>query len=58
VSVTNAGTPERRLGRGAEKELMAMEAYKNKKTRFQLYLFLFSSNDGLKNNDKHCRKPC
>ena len=33
--VTNAGRPKQRLGRGAVKELGAMEIYENQKIHFQ-----------------------
>jgi len=55
--VTNAGRPKQRLGRGAVKELGAMEIYENQKIRFQECLFLFSANVYLKNNNKNYRKP-
>jgi len=44
--------------RGSDRavKLRAMETYKNQKTRFQLYSFLFSSNVDLKNNNKIIEK--
>ena len=41
---------------GAEKDLGQWKLTKNKKSRYQLCLFLFINNVDLKNNDRNCRK--
>jgi len=41
---------------GAEKDLGQWKLIKNKKSRYQLCLFLFINNVDLKNNDRNCRK--
>jgi len=44
-----SGNPEQRQGRGAVKQLRAMETYKKQKNRYQLCFFLFINNVDLKN---------
>jgi len=44
-------------GRGAIKELRAMQVYKKQKNRYQLCLFLVSNDAGFKNNTINFRLP-